>query len=62
MKAQIQGQSIRELALLREKDELMLSINESYEIMMELRREVDSIRAEYGDQEQKYNGLVALYN
>lgn len=40
----------------------MLSISESYEIMMELRREVDAIRGEYGDQELKYNALVALYN
>lgn len=30
--------------------------------MMELRKEVDAIRAEYGDQEQKYNALVTLYN
>lgn len=30
--------------------------------MMELRREVDAIRGEYGDQEQKYNALVSLYN
>jgi hypothetical protein len=29
---------------------MLLSINESYEIMMELRREVDAIRIEYGDQ------------
>lgn len=29
---------------------------------MELRREVDAIRGEYGDQEQKYNALVLLYN
>lgn len=62
LKSQIQGQSIRELALLRQKDDMMLSINESYEIMMELRREVDAIRAEYGEQEEKYNSLVALYN
>lgn len=30
--------------------------------MMELRREVDAIRGDYGDQEQKYNALVLLYN
>lgn len=30
--------------------------------MMELRKEVDSIRADYGEQEQKYNALVVMYN
>jgi hypothetical protein len=40
----------------------MLSISESYEVMMELRREVEAIRTEYGGQEQKYNALVGLYN
>ena len=30
--------------------------------MMELRREVDSMRQEYLDQEVKYNSLVAVYN
>lgn len=30
--------------------------------MMELRREVDSMRQEYLDQEVKYNSLVSVYN
>lgn len=48
--------------LLQEKDETMLSIQESYEIMVELRSEVDNLRFEYAEQERKYNAMVGLYN
>ena len=41
---------------------MVLTINESYEIMMELRKEVDMIREEAAKQEIKYNNLVTKYN
>lgn len=48
--------------MLQEKDDTMLSIQESYEIMVELRSEVDNLRLEYSEQERKYNAMVSLYN
>ena len=44
LKKQIQNQSARELALMAEKDAMMITINESHEIMVELSKEVSMIR------------------
>ena len=46
------------MSLLAEKDAMMLTINESHEIMVELGREVSLIRTESSEQEKKYNDLV----
>ena len=62
LKTQIQSLAMRQAVLLQEKDETMLSIQESYEIMVELRSEVDNLRFEYAEQERKYNAMVGLYN
>ena len=41
---------------------MMVTINESHEIMVELGREVSLIREESFMQEQKYNELARKYN
>jgi hypothetical protein len=62
LKRQVQTQSSREMALLAEKDAMMLTINESHEIMVELGREVSQIREESTMQELRYRELIERYN
>lgn len=62
LKQQIQTQSLREMVLMREKDEIMLNIGESCEVMEEMKREIAKLSTEYALQLQRYDELALKYN
>lgn len=61
LKEQSRGLAMREVELSREREDLLLSQRESLEVMVELRREMDSIREESQSVSNQYNRLVVRY-